>query len=115
MAKVQSPPPEQTIPNDWASWRIRKGITLGAIAEATKIGVRTLEAIEKGQFDKLPGGIYSTAYIRQYARFVDLDEDTLLQAYYTKMGIQPRPPVRAKSQDGGPIARLFRTPTAAGL
>src|SRR5438046_1825786 len=36
--------------------RHNRGISLQQIADTTKIGVRTLEAIEQGDFRKLPGG-----------------------------------------------------------
>jgi cytoskeletal protein RodZ len=54
---------------------------LGKIAQNTKIGVRYLEAIELGQFGKLPGGCYDISYIRQYAKAVDYDEAELLEYY----------------------------------
>jgi cytoskeletal protein RodZ len=63
-------------------WRRKKGIGLETIAEATKLSVRVLEAIECGDFRKLPGGIYNTNYIRQYARAIGFDEGTLLAYYY---------------------------------
>jgi cytoskeletal protein RodZ len=50
-----------------ATVRRNRGITLQQISDATKIGVRALEAIETGDFRRLPGGIYATSYIRQYA------------------------------------------------
>jgi cytoskeletal protein RodZ len=53
---------------DLAALRLQKGISLVDIAESTKISVRYLEAIECGEFARLPGGIYSASYIRQYAR-----------------------------------------------
>ena len=62
-------------------WRENRGITLRDIAESTKLSVRSLEAIEQGEFDKLPGGIYNTNYIRQYARAIGFDEGDLLAAY----------------------------------
>jgi cytoskeletal protein RodZ len=65
------------------NWRVQKGISLQAIAASTKLSVRHLEAIECGDFKKLPGGIYNTNYIRQYARAIDFDEADLL-AYYQK-------------------------------
>ena len=49
-----------------ATIRKNRGISLNQIAESTKISVRSLEAIERGDFRKLPGGIYNTSYIRQY-------------------------------------------------
>jgi cytoskeletal protein RodZ len=66
--------------------RRNRGISLEQIAASTKIGVRSLEAIERGDFHKLPGGIYSTSYIRQYARAIDYDESAILAVYHEKMG-----------------------------
>ncbi len=62
--------------------RRNRGISLEQIAAATKISVRSLEAIERGDFRKLPGGIYNTNYIRQYARFIDYDEHAILAVYH---------------------------------
>ena len=74
-----------------ASRRLKKKISLEQISEATKIGVRSLEAIESGDFKKLPGGIYNTSYIRQYAKAIDFDESEILVSYYSVMGINPEP------------------------
>ena len=62
--------------------RQNRGISLRQIAESTKIGIRSLEAIEQGEFRKLPGGIYTTSFIRQYARAIDYDESAILAVYY---------------------------------
>lgn len=67
---------------DLASLRRKKGLSLTEIARETKIGVSYLNAIEQGQFAKLPGGIYSISYIRQYARAIQCDEARLLDFYY---------------------------------
>jgi len=64
-----------------AAIRRNRGITLEQISASTKISVRSLEAIERGDFKKLPGGIYNTSYIRQYARAIDYDECTILDVY----------------------------------
>ncbi len=69
-----------TLP-DWAGIRASKGISLQDIACTTKITLRYLQAIERGEFDKLPGGVYNVNYIRQYARAVDIDESGLLEHY----------------------------------
>jgi len=66
---------------DLARLRERKGISLRQIADSTKISLRFLEAIERGDFSQLPGGIYDRSYIRQYARAIDVEESRLL-AYY---------------------------------
>ena len=71
--------------------RERRGITLKQISDATKISVRFLQAIESEQFEQLPGGIYGTSYIRQYARNIGVEEAPVLDAYHFKMGIESKP------------------------
>ena len=85
-----------------ATVRRNRGITLQQIAEATKIGVRSLEAIETGDFRVLPGGIYATSYIRQYARAIDYPEDDILELYRRHMS-QPAAsrPLRGENLAGG--------------
>jgi cytoskeleton protein RodZ len=67
-------------------WRVAdirqtKGISLEQISNLTKLRVSTLQAIEDGDFNALPGGIYNISYIRQYARAIDADESYLLHLY----------------------------------
>jgi cytoskeletal protein RodZ len=73
---------------DLTAFRSRKNIPLATISSATKIAARYLEAIERGHFAKLPGGVYNTSYIRQYARAIDFDEEELLASYYRETGCQ---------------------------
>jgi cytoskeleton protein RodZ len=63
------------------TWRLKRGISLASIAASTKLSVSQLEAIEAGQFKRLPGGVYNTNYIRQYARAIDFDEADLIAFY----------------------------------
>lgn len=72
-----------------ATIRTNRGVTLEQIAQATKISLRSLRAIEAGEFKKLPGGIYNTSYIRQYAAAIDFDPAPLLEFYYRKTGTSP--------------------------
>jgi cytoskeletal protein RodZ len=76
-------------PPDLLTVRQKRGVSLQDIAEATKISASYFRAIENGEFEKLPGGIYSTSYIRQYARAIDYNEEELLEYYYRAAGIEP--------------------------
>ena len=76
-----------------ASRRRKKKISLDQIAQWTKISVRWLQAIETEEFKKLPGGIYNTSYIRQYARAIDFDESELLAYYHSRTDVQPAIPI----------------------
>src|ERR1051325_5966473 len=79
-----------------ATIRRNRGISLEQIAQSTKISVRCLDAIERGEFRKLPGGIYNTSYIRQYARAIDYDESAILALYRREM--EPQEPIPAASK-----------------
>lgn len=69
---------------DLRSSRQKKGITLEEIAEGTKISIRFLRAIEAEEYEKLPGGIFTTSYLRQYAVAIGLEEGLLLGYYRSK-------------------------------
>ena len=88
------------------AWRVRKGISLEQIAASTKLSVRQLDAIETGDFKKLPGGIYNTSYIRQYARAIDFDEADLLEFYHAAV---------APAEDQPPAARRPSRPFSGPL
>ncbi|MDP9323375.1 MAG: DUF4115 domain-containing protein [Acidobacteriota bacterium] len=55
--------------------RERRGISLRQIAASTKISMAALEALERNDISKLPGGIFSKAFVRSYAVEVGLDPD----------------------------------------
>jgi cytoskeleton protein RodZ len=88
-----------------AAFRKGRGISLEQVAEATKISIRSLRAIEAGDFKKLPGGIYTKNYIKQYAQYVGADERELLSDY-DQSGVEKAEPVVA-ARPRGPLSRLL--------
>jgi cytoskeletal protein RodZ len=85
-----------------ATIRRNRGISLQQIADSTKISIRSLEAIEQGDFRKLPGGIYNTSYIKQYARAIDYDESELLKVYHFEMNRGAAKPDRDDNKPSRP-------------
>jgi cytoskeletal protein RodZ len=61
--------------------RERRGISLRQIANATKISVAVLEALERNDVSRLPGGIFSRAFVRSYAIEVGLDPEQTIQEF----------------------------------
>ena len=61
--------------------RERRGISLRQIANATKISIGALEALERNDISRLPGGIFSRAFVRSYASEVGLDPDATIQEF----------------------------------
>lgn len=58
-----------------------RGISLRDIADTTKIGIRYLEALEEDRFDVLPAAVFVKGFLREYARFVGLDDDEVVNTY----------------------------------
>ena len=61
--------------------RERKGVSLRQIASKTKISMAVLEALERNDVARLPGGIFSRAFVRSYAAEVGLDPETTIQEF----------------------------------
>jgi cytoskeletal protein RodZ len=100
---------------DLRSSRKRKGVSLEQIADATKISIRFLRAIEAEEFDKLPGGIFTTSYLRQYASAVGIEESRLLGYYQSKQDrVEPADVVVGGDESRTSILRFWRAPAAAG-
>ena len=94
-----------------ATVRSNRGISLKQISDSTKIGIRALEAIEQGEFRKLPGGIYATSYIRQYARAIDYDEGVILALSFRQT--TPGEAGSARTADGKGSYRTWGTAETA--
>lgn len=61
--------------------REAKQITLREIAATTKISVSALEAVEQNDVTRLPGGIFTRAFVRAYANEVGLDAEETMRDY----------------------------------
>ena len=61
--------------------REMRGVSLEEISAATRISTRFLEALESEQWDRLPGGIFNRGFVRAVARFLGLDEESLVAEY----------------------------------
>lgn len=82
--------------------REQAGQSIRDLAETTKLGVRTLEALERNQIERLPRGIFRRAVVRAYAKEVGLDPEEVLRAFLVRHPDDlppPGPPV-------GPVADL---------
>src|SRR5918996_2912657 len=83
----RQPPWEKTDPEpgsvgEWLRLqREMREISLRDIAERTKISLRYLEAMEEDRFDALPAPIFAKGFLREYARYVGLSPDEVVNHY----------------------------------
>jgi len=75
--------------------REMRGVTLEEISAATRIAPRFLAALESEQWELLPGGVFNRGFIRSVARYLGLDEDTLVAEYALETKGRPEPGVVA--------------------
>ena len=62
----------------FAQRRIELGLSLDDIANQLKFSARQIEALEAGDFEKLPGGTFARGMMRNYARLLKVDPAQIL-------------------------------------
>ena len=88
--------------------REERGVSLRRIADATKLSVSALEALERNDISRLPGGIFSRAFVRSYATEIGLDAEKTVRDFLVQF---PHDSVTAGSphapqEDGGTGGRI---------
>lgn len=76
MTEVLSPAVGQRL----ASARQAKGLSLDYVADKLKLSVYQVEAIEADDFSHLPAPVFVRGFVRNYARLLDIDPNSLLTA-----------------------------------
>lgn len=59
-----------------------RGISLNEISDSTKISIRYLRALENDKLEILPGKFFTKGIIRAYAKYLGLEEESVLNKYY---------------------------------
>lgn len=86
MSDVDSLPSANPIGARLKAAREERGLTLDDIATKTRVPIRHLNAIEKGDWDSLPAITYSVGFVRSYANVVGLNGAELGQELREQLG-----------------------------
>ena len=89
--------------------REMQSLSLGDIAEQTRIPMRHLKALEASDHDALPAATYEIGFAKSYARALGIDEDHVAQQLRDEIGHQPRLD-RTREQQNFQPADPARTP-----
>lgn len=86
--------------------REQRGVDLARVERDTKIRSRYLSALESGDYRELPGSVYTKGFLRNYAAYLGLDAEYLIDLYRLessgatpeqRVSVQPPPrPIAAK-------------------
>ena len=90
--------------------RERQCVALTAIAEETKISVSLLDALERDDVSRWPGGVFRRAYVRAYAQAIGLQPEAVLREFVElyQEPVEETSAVLALAQSapGGPPTRI---------
>ena len=64
--------------------REQRGVSLRQIAQTTKLSVSALEALERNDISRLPGGIFSRAFVRSYAAEIGADPEETVRDFLSQ-------------------------------
>lgn len=84
---------EQTVGEILRNCREEKKVSLEEASSVTNISKKHLIALEKNDFDALPGKIHITGFIRLYGGFLGLSESLLMDAYHKQQIMESQPPL----------------------
>lgn len=86
--------------------REAQGLSLHDVADRLKLSLRQLEAIEAGDFSRLPGATFVRGFVRNYTRFLALDGAPLMalldQVYPPQPVDRAEPPAQAVAGERSP-------------
>jgi cytoskeletal protein RodZ len=87
MAALDMRPPTSSA-NDFGSRmrhvREQRGISLRQVAQTTKLSVSALEALERNDVARLPGGLFSRAFVRSYAAEIGADPEETVREFLSQ-------------------------------
>ena len=66
--------------------REQMGVTLPQAAEDTRIREKFLQALESGDYQSLPGTVYTKGFLRNYAHYLNVDPEEMVALYTGERG-----------------------------
>jgi Helix-turn-helix domain len=78
--------PDPTFGTWLARERERRGVTLKAISDQTKVSLPLLEGLEADDLSRWPAGIFRRAFVRSYASAVGLDPEDVIGRFEAAHG-----------------------------
>ncbi|HEV7518215.1 MAG TPA: helix-turn-helix domain-containing protein [Thermoanaerobaculia bacterium] len=96
-------------PGSFGTWLRRqrelREISLRDVAERTKISLRYLEAMEEDRFDLLPAPVFAKGFLREYARYVGLSPDEVVNHWLAVQQAGERPEGDEEEESAGSSRR----------
>ena len=85
---IKSLPLKETLGERLKRIRKDKRFEIKYVEERTKIRAKYLEALEVGDYSKLPPDVYIKGFLKNYADFLNLDKEMVLSMYAKERGLK---------------------------
>lgn len=89
--------------------RMELGLTLKDLAAVTKIQASLLQHLEDDQFDEFPAEVFARGFLKNYARELRLDVDSVLSQYHAQRGTNGPVKVTVVEEASEPVAETAVT------
>lgn len=99
----------QTVGQILRAEREKQGISVKDVEKGTSIRALYIQAIEDDNYKVLPGEVYLKGFVRNYASFLGLDPQAMMDVYKKSQEPQPAPASTAPSQPERPREREQRS------
>jgi cytoskeletal protein RodZ len=92
-ARTSEPAAAELRRGSFGAWlrhqREARSVSLREIADASKISLRYLDALEQDRFDVLPAPVFARGFLREYARVVGLNPDEVVNLFLVALEDRP--------------------------
>lgn len=93
--------------------RERKGLSIKDVEQSTSIRALYLSAIEEGKYSVVPGEVYLKGFIRNYAAFLGLNSQELVELYRQMQTPSAIPPTSQDTVEKPAAKTAVKQPTAS--
>jgi cytoskeleton protein RodZ len=77
--------------------RRARNYSIEEVSESLKIPVQTISALENNAIEQLPAPTFTQGYIRAYARFLEISEDSIIEKYNHAVPHEPSSDLKPRS------------------
>ena len=90
--------------------RVAKELDLRDAAQQTRISIQYLKALENDDFSKLPGEVFVKGFLKNYSRFLNLDETEVMKRYAELKPSKAKPSEAAPDTDVPSVSKRESDP-----
>jgi cytoskeleton protein RodZ len=109
VAETSAPTPARTLGQTLAAERERQGLSRADVAQRLHMSAYQVEAIETGDYTRLPQGTFLRGFVRNYAKVLGIASDPLLELLAEGVSPRQRPGIVV------PTESIRFDPTGEGL